>query len=103
MSAPHAASRAPSGRALRGGVGAPAFGEAWADQAAVMGRLTGSVCTMRVNASNPMERAVQQELKRRADVVGIFPSEASLTASTILPTSVWRRCRIARMPVALWR
>jgi len=33
----------------------------------------------RMRASNPKERAVQQEIKRRTDVVGIFPDEAAVT------------------------
>ena len=45
---------APRGSAPRGGVGAPAFGEAQAGQAAVVGRLTGSVCTTRARASSDM-------------------------------------------------
>ena len=33
----------------------------------------------RMRTSNPMERAVQQELKRRTQKVRVFPNEASLT------------------------
>ena len=44
----------PSGSAPPGGVGAPAFGEARAGQAAAVGRLTGSVCTTRASASRGM-------------------------------------------------
>ena len=40
----------------------------------------------KLHSTNPLER-LNKEIKRRADVVGIFPNEASMTASTILPTS----------------
>ena len=33
----------------------------------------------RMRTSNPMERAVQQEIKRRTQKVRVFPNEASLT------------------------
>ena len=49
----------------------------------------------KLHSTNPPER-LDKAIKRRADVVGIFPSEDSMTASTILPTSPssgrWRSC-----------
>ena len=33
----------------------------------------------RMRTSNPMERAIQQEIKRRTQKVRVFPDEASLT------------------------
>jgi putative transposase len=56
----------------------------------------------KLHSTNPLER-LNKEVKRRADVVGISPNEDSMTASTILPTAVWRRCRTAKTPVAPWR
>jgi transposase-like protein len=40
----------------------------------------------KLHSTNPLER-LNKEVKRRADVVGIFPNEASMTAPTMLPTS----------------
>ena len=39
----------------------------------------------KLHSTNPLER-LNKEIKRRADVVGIFPNEDSMEASTILPT-----------------
>ena len=38
----------------------------------------------KLHSTNPLER-LNKEIKRRADVVGIFPSEAAMTAPTMLP------------------
>ena len=40
----------------------------------------------KLHSTNPLER-LNKEVKRRADVVGIFPNEASMTAPTMLPSS----------------
>jgi putative transposase len=56
----------------------------------------------KLHSTNPLER-LNKEVKRRADVVGIFPNEDSMTASTILPTlsssGQWRTGRAAIIPV----
>ena len=39
----------------------------------------------KLHSTNPLERP-NKEVKRRAAVVGIFPNEAAMTASTMLPT-----------------
>lgn len=38
----------------------------------------------KLHSTNPLER-LNKEVKRRADVVGIFPGEAAMTAPTMLP------------------
>lgn len=40
----------------------------------------------KLHAVNPLERP-NSEIKRRSDVVGIFPNEAAITAPTMLPFS----------------
>ena len=41
---------------------------------------------VKLHSTNPLER-LNKEVKRRADVVGIFPNEDSITAPTMLPFS----------------
>ena len=48
---------------------------------------------IKLHSTNPLER-INKEIKRRADVVGIFPNEASITR-LILPSS---RCRSLYQP-----
>ena len=38
----------------------------------------------KIHSTNPLER-LNKEVKRRADVVGIFPNEASMDVPTMLP------------------
>jgi transposase-like protein len=38
----------------------------------------------KLHSTNPLER-LNKEVKRRADVVGIFPNEASMAVPTMLP------------------
>jgi transposase-like protein len=40
----------------------------------------------KLHSTNPLER-LNKEVKRRADVVGIFPNEASIARPTMLPVS----------------
>ena len=42
----------------------------------------------KLHSTNPLER-LNKEVKRRADVVGIFPNEASIARPTMLP--IWAR------------
>ncbi len=56
----------------------------------------------KLHSTNPIER-LYGEIKRRTNIVGIYLNEPAMTASTILPIAVWRRCRTARTPVAPWR
>jgi len=42
----------------------------------------------KLHSTNPLER-LNKEVKRRADVVSIFPNEASMARSTMLP--IWAR------------
>ena len=41
-----------------------------------------------LHSTNPLER-LNKEVKRRADVVGIFPGEASIARPTMLPKGCW--------------
>ena len=45
----------------------------------------------KLHSTNPLER-LNKEVKRRADVVGIFPNEQSMNVPTILPISSGRSC-----------
>ena len=40
----------------------------------------------KLHSTNPLER-LNKEVKRRADVVGIFPNESSIARPTMLP--IW--------------
>jgi transposase-like protein len=43
---------------------------------------------VKLHSTNPLEQ-LNKEVKRRADVVGIFPNEASIARPTMLP--IWAR------------
>jgi putative transposase len=43
----------------------------------------------KLHSTNPLER-LNKEVKRRADVVGIFPNEVSIARPTMLPIWAWR-------------
>ncbi len=45
----------------------------------------------KLHSTNPIER-LNKEVKRRADVVGIFPNEASMVPPTMLPSVLWGTC-----------
>jgi transposase-like protein len=47
----------------------------------------------KLHSTNPLER-LNKEVKRRADVVGIFPNEASITRPTMLPNLSGGLCGI---------
>ena len=52
----------------------------------------------RMRTSNPMERAVQQEIKRRTQKVRVFPNEASLILTTAVGVG-WSADCLARPAV----